>query len=43
MPLLATEQTQFTQLVLIEDTDHEVQQMVTTYEKAGIEKGKLEG
>ena len=42
MPLLSAEQTQFTQLVQIEETYREVHQMVTTYEKAGVEKGKLE-
>ncbi len=43
MPLLATEQMQFTQLVQIEETLREVKEMVTVYEKAGIKKGREEG
>ncbi|MFM9961132.1 MAG: Rpn family recombination-promoting nuclease/putative transposase [Planctomycetaceae bacterium] len=43
MPLVTREQTQFTQLVQIDETYREVKQMVTTYEKAGIKKGREEG
>lgn len=43
MPLVATEQTQFTELIQTEATYREVQHMVTTYEQAGIEKGIEQG
>ena len=43
MPLVAAEQTAFTQLVEVDETYREVQQMVTTYELAGIKKGMEEG
>ena len=43
MPLVAAEQTQFTQFVQVDETYREVKQMLTTYEQAGIEKGREEG
>ncbi|MFM9964130.1 MAG: Rpn family recombination-promoting nuclease/putative transposase [Planctomycetaceae bacterium] len=43
MPLVPTEQIQFTQLVQVEEAYREVKQMVTTYEKAGIKKGREKG
>ena len=43
MPLASTVQTQFTQLVQVDETYREVKQMVTTYEKAGIKKGIKKG
>ena len=43
MPLAAAEQTQFMQLVQVDETYREVKQVVTTYELAGIKKGMEEG
>ena len=43
MPLAAAEQTQFTQLVQVDETYREVNQVVTTYELAGIKKGMEKG
>ena len=43
MPLAAVEQTQFTKLVQVDETYREVEQMVTTYELAGIKKGMEKG
>ena len=43
MPLAAAEQTQFMQLVQVDETYREVKQVVTTYELAGIKKGREEG
>ncbi len=43
MPLVASQQTEFEQLIETDSTYKEVEKMVTTYERAGIEKGRLEG
>jgi hypothetical protein len=43
MPLQTTEEAQFVELVHVDPSYAEVQKMVTTYEKAGIEKGIEKG
>ena len=43
MPLATAEQSQFTQLVQVDESYAEVKQMVTAYEKAGIKKGMEKG
>ena len=43
MPLVASQQTEFEQLIETDSTYEEVEKMVTAYERVGIEKGRLEG